>query len=128
MNELLYDVGIGNYVAMMREREKRNEKYTPNDYRNFQRNGGFGYRDFESETKQEKLEKKRRESDYARQVRERNASLASSNMSNQRYSNNSISSINDAQNAYSNKSRNNSKNQSVGGGGGLNSYSRYTEK
>ena len=67
----------GSYLRVMkeaREREKKREKYTTNDYRTFQKNYGLGpsFLEADTESKQEKSEKARKREEYAKKIREAN--------------------------------------------------------
>ena len=62
-----------------RQREQRlaKDKYTSNDYKNYQKNYGFGrdFLPFEAETKRDKLEKARKREEYSKMIKERNTFL-----------------------------------------------------
>ena len=62
-----------------REQKKRDhplikDKYTSNDYKQYQKNFGFGkeFLPFENETKAEKIEKARKREEYSKMIKERN--------------------------------------------------------
>ena len=61
----------------LREQRLAKDKYTANDYKKYQKNYGFGrdFLPFESETKEEKMEKAKKRDEYAKLVKERNNHL-----------------------------------------------------
>ncbi len=65
------------------------EKYTSTDYKQYQKNFGFGreFLPFEYETKQEKIEKARKREEYSKMIKERNTL---NNNTNNNGSNNNI--------------------------------------
>lgn len=70
---------LGSYVNALKETRLREQrlakgKYTTTDYKRYQKNFGFGkdFLPFESETKEEKMEKAKKREDYAKFVKERN--------------------------------------------------------
>ncbi len=62
-------------MALSDDRRVSKDKYSMNDFKKYKNSGGFG--NIESETKQDKLEKKRQRDDYAKSIRDRNSSKAS---------------------------------------------------
>ena len=66
-------------MTATREQKKRDhplikDKYTSNDYKQYQKNFGFGkeFLPFENETKAEKIEKARKREEYSKMIKERN--------------------------------------------------------
>lgn len=60
------------------------DKYTGSDYRQYQKNFGFGqqFLPFDAETKQDKIEKTKKREEYSRRIKEQNLSHISKNMNN----------------------------------------------
>jgi len=76
--------------ARQREQRLAKDKYTSNDYKKYQNNYGFGrdFLPFETETKNEKLEKAKKREEYAKMVKERNTVTLNDNVNYGRFTNN----------------------------------------
>ena len=75
--------------ARQREQRLAKDKYTSNDYKKYQNNYGFGkdFLPFETETKNEKLEKAKKREEYSKMIKERNT-VFNDNLNYGRFTNN----------------------------------------
>lgn len=60
------------------------DKYTSNDYKQYQKNFGFGqqFLPFETETKQEKIERTKKREEYSKKIKEQNLKINNNNHNN----------------------------------------------
>ncbi len=68
------------------------DKYTTNDYKQYQKNFGFGqqFLPFEAETKQEKIDKAKKREEYSRKIKEQNLNIISKSNNNALFQNSKV--------------------------------------
>lgn len=76
-----------NFFNFFKEKQKYHtikDKYTSNDYKQYQKNFGFGqqFLPFETETKQEKIERTKKREEYSKKIKEQNLKINNNNHNN----------------------------------------------